>query len=384
MGERNRGQSRTQTEVSVEPIVSDSSSERPLISVCILAGHGAAPLDACLASLRAQIGAPPFELLIGGNPTLDVLSTVGRRFPGARVCDTRGRLPGAARNPLIERARGELLLFLDDDVTALPDLLRLLAETAATHPEASVFGGPNETPMKSSRFEVVQGAVLGSLMGAGPVSRRYGARHPGLADERWFTLCNLAVRRRAMMPFADGLVCAEENALLSQLRRRGERMRYEPSLRVFHARRPTLRSFAKQMQKYGRGRGQLLARRPGTLRAAYLAPTMLLLYLLLLPALVASSAPIGLALGPAALYGALVGASAVRIGSTLRRPADIPLAAVLILAVHLCYGAGVVRGLMSRSRTPEQPSPRWASAAHGASAQSMAAPRGARPSSGSR
>ena len=220
---RTRPSSRTRTEASVEPIVSGSLPERPLISVCILAGHGAAALDACLASLRAQVGAPPFELLIGGNPSPEVLSTVRRRFPAAQVCDTRGRLPGAARNPLIERARGELMLFLDDDVTALPDLLRLLAETAATRPEASVFGGPNDTPAESSRFEAVQGAVLGSLMGAGPVSRRYGARHPGLADERWFTLCNLAIRRRAMMPFADELVCAEENALLSQLRRRGRR-----------------------------------------------------------------------------------------------------------------------------------------------------------------
>ena len=382
--ERTHPRSHQQAGACIEPTVFDSLPERPLISVCILAGHGVAALNECLASLQAQAGAPPFELLIGGNPSPQVRSILARRFPAAHVCDTEGRLPGAARNPLIERARGELLLFLDDDVTAPPDLLRLLAQTAATHPGASVFGGPNDTPLESSRFQAVQGAVLGSLVGAGPVSRRYGARHAGPADERWFTLCNLAVRRRAMMPFAQELVCAEENALLSQLRARGEKMRYEPRLRVFHARRPTLRSFAKQMFKYGRGRGQLVARRPQTVRAAYLAPTVLLLYLLLLPALVASSAPIGLALGPAAVYVALVAASAVRIGWTLRRPADIPRAAALILSVHFCYGAGVVRGLTSRSRRHEQPSPRWISTAHGAPVQPMAASDSAQSSSGSR
>ena len=68
---------------------------------------------------------------------------VHRRFPDAQVGDTGRRLPGAARNPLIERARGELLLFLDDDVTVPPELLRRLVDTAARHPEASVFGGPD-------------------------------------------------------------------------------------------------------------------------------------------------------------------------------------------------------------------------------------------------
>jgi hypothetical protein len=247
------------------------------------------------------------------------------------------------------------LLFLDDDVTAPPDLLRWLVETAAAHPEASVFGGPNETPPASSRFQIVQGAVLSSLMGAGPVSRRYGARHPGAADERWFTLCNLAVRRRAMMPFAGNLVCAEENALLHELRRRREQMRYEPRLRVFHARRTSPRAFAAQMLKYGRGRGQLLARRPSSVRAAYLAPTLFLLYLVMALASTIglrwqlAEAPIWSTLAPGVLYGLLTALTALRIGWTLRGLRYAPTAALLIPLVHLCYGAGVLHGLLSRT-----------------------------------
>ena len=182
--------------------------------MCILAGHGVEALDGCLEALASQIDAPPFELLVGGTPAPESASVIHRHFPQAAVCDTGQRLPGAARNPLIERAAGELLLFLDDDVTAPPDLLARLARLAIKHPQASVFGGPNETPPGSSQFQIVQGAALSSVMGAGPVSRRYGAHHAGPADERWFTLCNLAVRRKVMLPFLDELVCAEENALL--------------------------------------------------------------------------------------------------------------------------------------------------------------------------
>jgi GT2 family glycosyltransferase len=325
----------------------------PEISICILAGHGLESLEACLESLGAQASPPSFELLVGGNPTPEAVSAVRRQFPAAQICHTGRRLPGAARNPLIERARGELLLFLDDDVTAPPELLRRLVDTAARHPEASVFGGPNDTPPNSSRFQAVQGAVLSSLVGSGPVSRRYGARQAGFADERWFTLCNLAVRRRVMLPFVDELVCAEENDLLATLRRRGEPMRYEPSLRVFHARRVSPRSFARQMFKYGRGRGQLLARRPTTIRAAYLAPVALLLYLVAVPVSIVVGASAVLVLSPLALYAGLTIATALRVGWMLRRPAGAVVAPALILALHICYGAGILRGLLSRGSRPQ-------------------------------
>jgi succinoglycan biosynthesis protein ExoA len=337
----------------------------PSISICILAGHDLENLEACLASLHAQVSPPPFELLIGGNSAPEAAVMAQRYFPTVRVCDVGRRLPGAARNPLIERAQGELLLFLDDDVTAPPTLLRELADTAARHREASVFGGPNVTPPGSSRFQIVQGAVLSSLLGAGPVSRRYGARHRGFADERWFTLCNLAVRREVMLPFRSELVCAEENEVLAKLHSQGEPMLYEPKLQVFHTRRSSWRAFARQMFKYGRGRGQVLVRRPGTVRAAYLAPAALVLYPLLAAALVALGVAAPLALSPLALYAALALASSLWIAATLGRLTAAPLALLLVATVHVCYGAGVLRGLLRvvrprRLLRPEPAAPaRW-------------------------
>jgi GT2 family glycosyltransferase len=330
---------------------------RPLVSVCIVASHSVPALDACLASLRAQTGGPAFEVLVAENGSADAAATARRHFPDATVCPTGGCWPGPARNPLIQKARGELLLFLDDDVTVPPDMLARLAELAARYPEVTVFGGPNATPAQSSRFEVTQGAVLASIIGAGPVCRRYGARHPGPADERWFTLCNLAVRRRAMLPFAADLVCAEENAVLAELRDRGEAMRYDPALVAFHARRPSVTAFAKQMFKYGRGRGSLMARAPRTARAAYLAPVALLAYLLALPALALALALGALALLPLAAYGVLIAANATRIAWTLRRPGALGLAGALTVLLHACYGGGVVRGVAAGRASAPGPEP---------------------------
>ena len=323
-------------------------AEDPRVSICILAGHGSALLSQCLESLTQQDRPPRFELLVGGRFGDETREVIIRHFPEARICPGNGGPPGSERNPLIEAATGELLLFLDDDVTVSDQLLRRVVELADRYPHTSVFGGPNETPAFSSLFQIVQGAVLSSVVGSGPVSRRYGSRHAGHADERWFTLCNIAVRRSAMLPFMADLVCAEENALLSQLRSRGEPMLYEPALRVFHVRRPTWLSFARQMVKYGRGRGQLLVRLPASARVAYLLPAALVLYALVVGA--------GVALGghtswpflvPLAAYGLLVLAGAARVAWTLRRVEAAPIAVGLIITIHACYGGGVLRGLVS-------------------------------------
>lgn len=327
--------------------------ERPLISICIVTGRRDAVLDACLASLQAQEGPPAWELLVCAEGDPRVITAVRARFNDARICYVDHALPGAARNLLVEQARGDLLLFLDDDVTVDPGLLCRLQRLAEEHPECDVFGGPNDTPPHSTPFQVAQGAVLASIVGSGPVRRRYGQHPAGETDERFFILCNLAVRRRVMVAFAHDLVCAEENAVLADLAHRGVRMHYDPSLVAYHERRATLRGFASQMHKYGRGRGQLLVRRPGTFRPSYLAPTALLAYLLVAPALWALAGPFALA--PAVAYSGAVVACAAWIARTLHRPRDLLLAGWLLVVLHACYGSGVVRGALGRRRAVAAP-----------------------------
>lgn len=319
----------------------------PLVSVCILTRAPGGVLEPCLASLAAQENPPPWELVVASADPA-VAAYVRDRFPHATVGVVRGAHPGAARNFLVEHARGLFVLFLDDDVIVASDHLARLAALVDAHPEVSVFGGPNKTPRRSSRFQFVQGAVLSSFVAAGPVRRRYGPHPAGHADERFFILCNLAVRRSAMVPFADELVCAEENQVLTELHDRGEAMYYDPAFGVDHERRPDLRSFAQQMHKYGIGRGQLARRSPRTLRVPHLVPSALVVYLLL--AVVATVLGRPVALVPLVVYALAVVASAAHVARTLRRPSTIPLAIFLTAVLHACYGAGVLRGLVRRPR----------------------------------
>lgn len=265
--------------------------------------------------------------------------------PGTRFVTARGTA-GACRNVVVEHATGEVLLFLDDDVVADPRLLARLATLAQEHPDVEVFGGPNVTPPRSTFFQTVQGAVLASIVGSGPVRRRYGKHPPGHADEMFFILCNLAIRRRSMLHFGPELVCAEENALLLAMTRRGLAMYYDPELVVFHERRSDIAAFARQMLKYGRGRGQIISGNPVTARTAFLAPSILTIYVALLLVLV----PVTVyALVPGTVYLLAVVVNAAHIASTLRRGRALLLAVRLTLVLHFAYGLGVVRGVFAPS-----------------------------------
>ena len=321
------------------------SAPDPLVSVCIVSGRRGALLRACLVSLQAQEDAPPFELLVCADADSGVASMVKEYFPEADIVHVSKTLPGAARNELIPRANGEILFFLDDDIIAPPRLLRRLVELMHGHPEVGVFGGPNVTPPGSSRFQVVQGAVLASAIGAGPVRRRYGDHPLGQADERSFILCNLAVRREAMVPFDSDLVCAEENAVLLELKRRNLGMLYDPDLAVYHERRGSAGGFVRQMFKYGRGRGQVMARRRDGIRLSYLAAPALVVYTVLAPLLAFFSL---WALVPLGVYAFFVLTGAVAVSARLRRVTAFPLAVMLIVSLHYCYGAGILAGVFRR------------------------------------
>jgi hypothetical protein len=328
-----------------------TAHEAPVISVCVVTGARPKALGALLSSLQAQVDAPAFEVLVCGTADPEAIGQVRNYFPEAKVGLASAVRVGGARNFLLPAARGQWLYFLDDDVVVGPRVFQTLAELSSRHPEIGVFGGPNDTPPDSSRFQGTQGAVLGSLAGSGPVRRRYTAHASVPARERDLILCNLAVKRAVMVPFNASLTGGEENGLLSQLARSGVSMRYEPSLAVYHDRRPDLGSFTRQMHKYGFGRGQVLDRSLRALVTPYLLPVGLLIYLALLPVLAWVSL---WALVPLGVYLAWIvgGALNVALGYPRGRRTAFAVSFVLLPIIHVAYGAGILRGLVRRPPAP--------------------------------
>jgi glycosyltransferase involved in cell wall biosynthesis len=118
-----------------------------VLSVVIATRNRAQFLERALLALEAQHEAPPFEAIVIDNGSSDSTPAVVRAAQERGKLDLRGLVVprpnrGAARNAGIARARGALVLFIDDDVW-LP--ARFLAAHAAAHAGASaaqVVSGP--------------------------------------------------------------------------------------------------------------------------------------------------------------------------------------------------------------------------------------------------
>lgn len=197
--------------------------ELPTISVCIPMRNGAAQLPLSLRNLaRTSYPSTRFELLIGDHGSNDESARIAagfrEEFEALRVVPVAYTGPNRAlvRNQLIQRAQGDLLVFLDHDVLTPSDFLLEHARLHAQNPGALIAGltyGKGffrqeiDTFVSSLQLEDIQQALpqleanpaLGDLR-VGPSmldqpGRLLDARKV-LAPFRFFWTCNLSARRR--------------------------------------------------------------------------------------------------------------------------------------------------------------------------------------------
>jgi GT2 family glycosyltransferase len=225
-------------------------------------------LRVALASIASQAAAAGAETLViddaGPTPATRALAA---RF-GARYEPHEGhRGLNVARNTGVERSRGELVVFVDDDVRAAPGWLAALLGAAGANPDVEVFAG----------------RIRASLEGPAPHS--CGRENPPITtlelgendtDARYAWGANMAIRRSALErvgPFdvslADG---GDEQEWQDRLRaqRPGARVLYVANAAVDHRRAGTdarLRALARTAHIRGGA-----ARRFDTRRGA--APTL--------------------------------------------------------------------------------------------------------------
>jgi glycosyltransferase involved in cell wall biosynthesis len=334
------------TETAGAPIAASGLAEEVSLSIVIPTRGRLALLQKCLAGILNAELPDSTELLVvcnGADPaTEDYLRTLSESEPRLHLMELKEGSPAEARNAALTRVKGDIVYFLDDDVTIEPDLFARTLETFARLPEVDVIGGPNLTPPGSSLFEQCAGAVLASRFGSGRVADRYRARGTIRAtDDRSLILCNLAIRRRAIAErrpvFLSEMVCNEENLLLGLLALEHRKMLHDPALVVYHIRRKSLASFAQQIFKYGRGRWQNTVALPASLSPSYLTPPLFLLYLIALPFLT-----FRLRLAPLGAYFSLLAICTMIETARIRNLRALPQFLVLFPTCHIAYAVGLI------------------------------------------
>ena len=154
----------------------DSRSGEVVVSVIVPTRDRPEMLRRCLRALAAQVACPCFEVIVvddgrahGRKDALEVPDELS-----VRHIVTRGGIgPGAGRNLGAQHAHGELLLFLDDDLIAAPDLVaqhhrkhceepagaRVVVGYSAPHPSSDTLAAQRVTVWWEDHYRAKSQAI---------------------------------------------------------------------------------------------------------------------------------------------------------------------------------------------------------------------------------
>lgn len=212
----------------------------------------------CLAAQRYP--ADQYEVLVVDNGstdrTRDVIESLSSAHPTVELV-VEDRIQGAyaARNAGLRRADGDVIVFLDADVTFSDDWLGCAVESMDRRGAAYLAGevvveGPPDQGSYAARF-----------------NRRTGFPVDRYIESFGFApTCCLLVRRSVIEevgPFDERLVSGGDLEFGNRVRDAGYRLEYDEALTVVHPARDTVRELASKASRVGRGRYQLRAFYPG-------------------------------------------------------------------------------------------------------------------------
>jgi glycosyltransferase involved in cell wall biosynthesis len=172
----------------------------PVISVIIATRNRSDSLRRRLPALLALSPGLRWELIVADNGssdgTAELLAGMADRLRA--VHEPR---PGKSRalNRAIALARGELLVFTDDDVDPQADWLDELAAAAARHPDVDGFGGRIRVETSGVPAWVLRSRLRQLLVSA----HDYGDVECAYPPNRFPIGPNMAVRRRALRGIAE-------------------------------------------------------------------------------------------------------------------------------------------------------------------------------------
>jgi GT2 family glycosyltransferase len=233
------------------------------LSILVCTHRRPGGLAALLAGLVPQIaGHEDREIIVvnDGTHDSDYSSVIGQYGTAVRYLPLQSGVGIAeARTRAAELARGEYLLFTDDDCEVPPSWVDWVDATLKCEPEVDVVAGYT----RPLRLETA--GFVGRVQAAFDLLPRPYV----LSDtEIIFVTACLAIRKRSFQRvggFATGssfAVAAEDTELALRLGRNGARMRVDEDWHVFHQLATSAQSELRRFRRYGYG-NRKLAEMPG-------------------------------------------------------------------------------------------------------------------------
>ncbi|MCD6467886.1 MAG: glycosyltransferase family 2 protein [Thermoplasmata archaeon] len=306
-------------------------------------------LRKCLDSLL-QLDYPmdKVEILIAKGPSTDktnnILEEYAEEHGNIKLLDNPSGNTAVGRNICVKHATGDMLMDYSGHVIAERNLLKVLALKLSQLPkEVAGVGCSNLSPEEQNFVGKASAVAFSGFMGG----RNLFHQNAVFDEERYVEHMSFTCYRREVVEEVGGfdpdLWCGQDAELDIRIKKAGYKILYTPETRVYHFKRPTVKSLFRQMYRYGAARAVILKKYPDTFRLPYLfgagfVTGLIVLLVLLLFGLI----PLWFVLSLALLYLLLCFVSSLLVTRNLL----LVLSSVFFyFLIHLAYGLGFIRGV---------------------------------------
>jgi len=279
--------------------------------------------------------------------TLEAIRNVDYDKNKLEIFIIKGKNPSRQRNKGIKLAKGEIILFLDNDSIIEKDYIQKMIKK---HESYDVVGGPAITLATDSFLQKSFGFVLGSYLATQKMQSKF--RKVGKArkaTEKELILCNLSIKKKTLDKyglFNEKLYPNEENELLNRFQKNNVKILYDPEIVIFRSQRKNIKNFMKQIYTYGLSRMEHFKLKPNFTKPIFFMPSLFVLYLISLIFFKPSWYLI-----PLILYIALDLVFSIEISIRERKLWTILTTPLLFLILHISYGLGIFRGIFKRRKS---------------------------------
>ena len=216
------------------------------ISLCVVTYERPHDIRRLLYSLCQQTDDLDEVIIVDDSETTDTEAVVAgfEELPITYIHRYDGSGMTEARNIAINRANGEIIAFVDDDVECSPDWIANLRDSWTTHSDAAAIGGPallvdDDGEIKSDITRTAENQNVLNEYGEGRTLEmgwvpREAVKTDALGGANMSFRSSVLSEVNGFNPIYRGSEVYEDMDIMARLYRRGKSIYYDPSLQVKH------------------------------------------------------------------------------------------------------------------------------------------------------